>query len=99
MIEIFEEWVKSHSTYWNEMGITIDDIGSHPKHYFSPSTWVKLSTKTAFGQIQIWEGENLYLMDFMAVNDEKDFYRHYEFTDVHNFDDWQKEFLSFMCGV
>jgi len=98
MIDEFEKWVATNSNYWNTLGIVVDEIGRHPQHYLSQSTWIKLSTQTAFGQIQIWEGDKLFLMDFMAINiDEHDFYRHYEFVDAHDFDGWQKEFVSFMC--
>ena len=100
MLDIFKDWIKINTCYWNKKGIEVDEIGNHPKHYLVQSTWVKLSTPNAFGQIQVWEGDNLCLMDFMAINnEEQDFYRHYEFTDTHDFDGWQTEFVSFMCGV
>jgi len=100
MLDMFENWVKANSSDWNKKGIEVDEVGRHPKHYLMQSIWVKQSTQNAFGQIQIWESDNLYLMDFMALNNEgQDFYRHYEFTDTYDFDSWQNEYISFMCGV
>ena len=103
MLKFFEDWAEENQNYWKQYDINVDEICR--SNMYVEMIIIKHSTTHALGQIEIRAGcgadGNLYLLDFMAVKvvGEYSFNRHYEFTDTYDLDEWQEEYISFMCGL
>ena len=101
----FEDWLKESQNKWKRCNIDTTEI-TYQSPSDSPAYIVRIEQNTvyAMGEIKmrIGSGEsgNLYMMDFEALNTNNEhYYCHYEFLHDYNYDEWQNEYVSFMCGL
>lgn len=90
----FKSWIDSKKENWNLNGIVISDImertHAHQIH-------VNADSKSAFSHIALYESNNIYWIEFQAVNlYEVNYYKYIEFKEFPNLDDYEEEYLHFM---
>ena len=108
MLIVIEDWLEKTQSYWEQCNVqTIEIKRLSPPDYPIYLIVIQHETIHAAGSIEIRGGNgedgNLHQMDFQAITmNEQSFYRYYEFTDscdACDFDKWQQEYISFICGV
>ncbi len=91
----FDNWCKSQIKFWRTQNIEIEKSEYH-KNIYGHSYGIFLKFKCGYGEIHLYESNNIYWIDFFAIKDLNDLFAESNITSHEAFFNTYVRFIKYI---